>query len=305
VALPLAVVYRNLARLVGAGIPWPEALDTATGHDPRWVAARDATARGVGVGDALAPLVPPVDLAGLRAGEASGRMETILDALAARHEEEARRARERRTALTYPVFVAHLAAVLMAFPDLFQGNLLGAVLWAAAILLPVYAFFALLAASRRAAEQGPDAVPAPWTRLLRTTAAIEDADARALHALGWLHDAGVPPLTSVPLARRAGTGGRVADDLFRVEASVRAGRPMHEGWRDVPPVARARLTTGEETGTLSAACFHAARDFEEAASARRQRFAALLKPISIVVIGGIVGARVISFYAGYLRSLPM
>jgi general secretion pathway protein F len=304
VALPLAAVYRNLARLHGAGLGWPEAIDAATGGDGRWAAVRDATARGVGVGDAFAPVVPPLDLAGLRAGEASGRMEAILDALAARHEEDERRRRARWTALAYPVFVAHLAAVLMAFPDLFQGRLLAAVLWAAAVLLPVYGFFALATASRRAAERGPDDVPAAWTRLLRTTAAVEDADARALHALGWLHDAGVPPLSSVPLARRAGAGGRVAEDLSRVEAAVRAGRPMHEGWSATPTVARSRLTTGEETGTFSAACFHAARDFEEAAATRRERFAALLKPVSIVVIGGIVGARVIAFYAGYLSNLP-
>jgi type II secretory pathway component PulF len=303
--LPLAVVYRNLAALHAAGVAWPEAIESATGRgDARWAGVRDATARGVGVAEAFAPVVPPLDLAGLRAGEVSGRMEALLRALAERHEEQDRRDRARRGALAYPVFVAHVAAVLLAVPDLVAGNVPAAVGWAALALVPTWLVFGLARAARRAEERGPDAPPAAWARLLRTRAATEDADARALRALGWLHDAGVPPLSAVPLARRAGAGGRVADDLARVEASVRAGRPMHEGWRDVPPAARARLENGERAGAFSPACAEVARGFEEAAADRRARFAAALKPVAVLVVGAVVAARVISFYAGYFSALP-
>lgn len=304
--LPLSVVYRNLAHLHGAGVGWPEAIDAATGrHDPRWAAAREALARGAAVSDALAPLVPPVDLAGISAAEASGRMESILLSLAGRHEDLERVDRARRGDLAYPVFVAHLAALLMMVPDLFAGRVGAAMLWAAAVLVPVYAFFALSRAVRRAAERGDESAGRGLARLLRTRSGIEDADARALTALGWLSDAGVPPLSAVPLARRAGVGGRVSADLLSAETAVRAGHPISTAWRETPPAIASRLVNGEATGTLSKACFECARFLEESAATRRKVFSAALKPISILVIGAVVAARVISFWAGYYGRLGL
>jgi general secretion pathway protein F len=304
VSLPLAVVYRNLAELHAAGIAWPRAVEEATGSDPRWRSAGDAMSRGTSPSAALEPLVPAIDLAGIRAGETSGRMEAVLRSLSARHEEEARRGRERRTALAYPVAVAHVAAVLMAVPDLVSGSVLGAVLWALAVLAPVYLFLALSSAARRAAERG-DAGSAGWASSLRTRAAVEEADARALWALGWLHDAGVPPLEAIPLAARAGAGGRVAGDLGDAAVAVRAGSPIHTAWRRVPPTLCARLENGEVVGRLAPACFETATWLEESARHRRQRFLAVLQPAAIVVVGIVVAARVIAFWAAYYRALPL
>ncbi len=304
-ALPLAVVFKNLAHLNGAGIAWPEAIDTATGRDePRWLAARDAIARGTPVSEALAPLLPPVDVAGLRAGETSGRMETVLQALARRHEDEDRHRKERRADLAYPVMLAHVSALLMMVPDLVGGRVGSAVLWAVAVLAPVYAFFAISRAVRRAAERADGSKPPAFGGLFLTRAAVEDADARALYALGWLHDAGVAILESIPLARRAGAGGRVAEDLVSAEAGVREGRPLSGAWRKTPPAVASRLVNGEATGTLTAACLETARLMEEDAAARRKTHAAMLKPIAILVIGVVVGARLISFYSGLYSNLP-
>ena len=94
VAIPLAEVYRSLSILHGAGIGWPEAVDRATGRrDPRWRPALDALSLGAPLSEALAGVVPPIDLAGVRAGEISGRLEENLRALAKRHEDADRRDR--------------------------------------------------------------------------------------------------------------------------------------------------------------------------------------------------------------------
>ena len=114
-------------------------------------------------------------------------------ALSTRHVEADRRARETAAAAWYPMVVAHLGALLLPLPDLLAGRPGRALLWALAILGPVYLFRLGQHLARRAAERSPSQGRRNGVmRLFLTKAAIEEADARALTALGWLHDAGVP-----------------------------------------------------------------------------------------------------------------
>src|SRR5207245_2746664 len=163
----------------------------------------------------------------------------------------------------------HLAALLMPIPDLVTGNTAAALGWAALVLVPLYAWVVYRAAARRAIERDPSGRPPLWTRLLRTRASVEEADARALRALGWLHQAGVPPLEALPLAARAGAGGRAADDLVAAYAAVSAGRPVGDGWTSIPADVANALRTGEETGRLAEACTHEADVLDSVASLRR------------------------------------
>jgi type II secretory pathway component PulF len=300
-ALPLAVVYRALAQLHDAGVGWPEALDAATAGDAaRFAPARGALSRGVGFADALEPHLPPLDVAGLRAGEASGRLSEALKKLAERHEAERRRSLERRGSLAYPLLVAHVAALLLPIPDLVAGRIGAAIGWAALVLVPLHAVLWLSRASRRAAERDPagrGGILALW----RTPAAVEEADARALTALAWLFDAGVPLLGALPLAARAGAGGRVAADCVAAVGEVAAGRPIAPAFRRSPAEVSLPIATGEASGTLSDACRRAADSLAERAAYRRKRFAAMLPVAVTVVLGAVVGVRVLSFYAGVLR----
>lgn len=301
-ALPLAVVYRSLAQLHGVGIPWPQAVERATGgKEPRWQEAAYALGRGASAGDALAGLLPPIDLAALRAGEASGRLEEALHAMAARHEDQDRRARDRKAAIAYPIVIAHLGALLLPVPDLVAGNYGAALLWSAVILVPVYAFLFLQKAARKAEETGDGPSP-PWTKWFRTRAAVEEADARALWALGWLHDAGVAPLEALPLAASAGAGGRAAADFRAATLRVRAGGPITTSSSRLPPEYATSILNGEATGHLSQACLRAAASLESSAAYRREKTLALVKPLSIAIIGLVIGARVILFYVGMYRQ---
>jgi type II secretory pathway component PulF len=287
VSLPLAAVYRNLAACHRAGIAWPRSLEESAPGEAPWREAADALRRGEALSDALAGVVPALDAAGLRAAEASGRIEEALASLAAMHEEQDRRARARRTSLAYPVVVAHLGALLLPVPDLVAGRYGAAIGWALLVLVPVYGLVLLGALAGRRGV--------PLTR-----AAVEDADARALRALGWLHEAGVPFSVAIPRAARAGQGGRVSHDLERAGALVAQGRPIAGAWRETPGEVAAQLVTAETTGALSPALERVAADLEESAARRRQRFAALLPVVVVLGLGAVVAWRVISFYAGYL-----
>src|SRR5262245_23484431 len=300
----LAPVYRNLAHLHDAGVPWRDAFDAAAGPlAERFAPAREAIARGLPLHEALAPVVPPMDLAAIRAGEVSGRLGTALRALADRGDAETRRAREQRAALAYPLLVAHVAAFLFAVPDLLTRRYGHALLWAASILVPLHLTLWLARRARREAEESPSLSGEGWRAVFRTPAAVEEADARPLQALAWLHDAGVPPLEALPLAARAGGGGRVAADLVDAEASVRAGRPMAASLRRTPPEIATALAVGESAGAFSPALSRAATELEERATHRRKRFASMLPVFVTLAVGALVAWRVISYYSGLYRDL--
>lgn len=306
-ATKFAVLYRGLSQLHAAGVGWPEALATALGRrddaaDPGDPFGRAilAVRAGKPLSDALADSIPAVDRAGIRAAEMSGRMEEVLADLARRHEDLDRRGLAETRALAYPLFVAHVAAFISGVPDLVVGKPLAALGWALLILVPTHLYLAARRRLRRAdADGGP--VP-PLLEAFRSKSAVEDADAKAIAALGWLHEAGVPPLEAIPLAARAGAGGRAAADLADAAREVGAGRPIAGAWTRVPSDVRSALATGERTGTLGAACARAAASLDESATHRRTVAMERLKPITILVLGLFVGLRVVLFYADAYRS---
>jgi type II secretory pathway component PulF len=287
----LSAAYRNLAACHRAGVPWSEALEQAGRGEP-WRSAARAVRAGAPPAQALAGALPALDLAGLRAGEAAGRLEESLERLARLHEEEDRRTRARRSALAYPVLVSLLGALLLPIPDLVAGRSAAALGWFALGLLPV----AFVVATEVEGRRGRG--------ILAGRAAVEESDARALRALSWLHDAGLPLSEAVPLARLAGQGGRAARDLGRAEAEVARGAPMERAWTEVPAEVASVLSTAERTGTLAPALERAAEALDDSANARRKRLASLLPPLVLLGVGGIVAWRVIGFYAGYFSRLP-
>jgi type II secretory pathway component PulF len=293
----LASVYRGLAAFHRAGAGWAEALAALPETDPAWALARTAVQSGSSLADALAPHVPGLDVALLRAGETSGRLEQALEDLAERHTLAHRRRGQRRAALAYPFLLAHVAALLLPLPDLVGRQYAAALLWALVPLVPVYG---LLFLGRLAAGgTGPLPHRLPWTNT------VEEHDAQALDALGALYDAGVPLLEALPLAREAGPRGRAAADFLRGEARVQAGQDLAGAWQALPRETTAGLVIAERTGSLGGELAAAAQRLAFDVEMRRKRTAARLGPLLVLVLGGIVALRVFGFYASYFRMAGM
>lgn len=300
-----APVLRSLAAMHRAGIPWPRALESAAGGDLRFATAQQALERGEPLGQALATVVDPLDVALIEAGETDGSLELVLTQIAASHEEETNRLREEMTALAYPLLLAHLAALLMALPDLIQGNVGGALLWAFGVLIPTWGFlfWRRKQAERSRAAPGtgdpPEPPPAagPWRNR------VEVADARALDAMGRLYDAGVPVKESLDLAIAAGWGGRAAADLAEARRRVSRGQDLAGAWRHLPPDVATRLATAEEAGSLGEAFGRVAEQLRFDVRLRRKRMAALLPVIAMLAVGAFVAWRVFSFYGKLYSGL--
>jgi type II secretory pathway component PulF len=290
----LATFYRGLASLHRAGISWSEALKTTAEDDPALAPARAQVAAGKPLSEALGSLLPGLDVALIRAGETSGRLEQAFEALSQRHDDERRRRGQRRVALAYPLLLAHVGALLLPLPDLMRGRPGQAVLW---LLLPLLPIYALLLLSRwKPKGDGPLPHRFPWTNR------VEEEDARALDALGSLYDAGVPILEALPLARRAGPRGRAASDLARAEGRVKDGLDLAGAWHALPRTVTAGLATAEKAGSLGAECRAAAERLAFDVEIRRKKLTARLGPVLVLVLGGIIGARVLLFWASAYRA---
>ena len=303
---PDAALYRNLASLHRAGVPWPEAMASAAGRTSQGQAASQALAGGTNLAEALEPHVDPLDVALIRAGERSGSLESCLERLAMRYDEESRDTSARRTALTYPVILAHIAALLLPLPDFIQGHFVRGLLWSGMVLLPLYAILWLT----RRRRVGPDDTGHPGTTAPKANGlyrnAVEEADARALTALADGFDAGIPLNELLELSWKAGAGGRVAFDLYRGAPRVKSGDALGTIWQAVPGEIAQRMDVAEKTGELSDTCRHTASRLRFDVEQRRKRLAAVLPVVTMLVIGGIIGFRVISFYVNaYSQALSM
>lgn len=291
--MELAHLYRSLAALHRAGLPWPEALAAAA--PGRLGGAWARLEAGRPLAEALAEDVPALDAALLRAGEHSGTLEAVLERLAARHEEEARQRGARRAALAYPLVLVHVAALLLPLPDWIAGRLGAGLLWSAGILLPTHALLWLARARRVAPGRAAPPAIGPWR------SAVEEADARALSVLADVLDAGMALGEGLGLAAAAGAGGRAGADLERARAALDAGRPLAASWRALPGDLAGRLAAAEQAGELAAAARREAGRLLFEVGLRRQRTAAILPVVVLLVAGVLIAWRVISFYATYLQ----
>jgi general secretion pathway protein F len=326
VRLPVALVAlstRQLATLVGSGMPLDQALDAVADQadDARakklFAAVRTEVVAGEPLAGALARW--PRTFSDLyrslvAAGAETGRLNDVLVRLA--DYLEARLAlRQRFTlALIYPALVTVIAvaviAVLLVFVvpqvvSVYQQSR-QALPWLTRALIAVSAFFrgtgvywlagaAILAgafafANRRAAFR-----EAWHARLLRLPVAgrlVTAIDtARFASTLAILVGSGTPLLRSLDAARDVVWAlplSRAADAAAAlVREGVSVARALKEQ-RVFPPVLVHLVANGEASGQLAPMLERAAAELEREAERRLTWFAALLQPALIVAMGAIV-----------------
>jgi len=324
--LPVALVAlstRQLATLVGSGMPLDQALDAVADQadDARAKKLVAAVRSEVVAGEPLAGALArwPRTFSDLyrslvAAGAETGRLNDVLVRLA--DYLEARLAlRQRFTlALIYPALVTVIAiaviAVLLVFVvpqvvSVYQQSR-QALPWLTRALIAVSAFFrgtgaywlagaAILAvafafANRRAAFR-----EAWHARLLRLPVAgrlVTAIDtARFASTLAILVGSGTPLLRSLDAARDVVWAlplRRAADDAAAlVREGVSVARALKEQ-RVFPPVLVHLVANGEASGQLAPMLERAAAELEREAERRLTWFAALLQPALIVAMGAIV-----------------
>jgi len=320
----LAYTVMQLAALLRCGIPVDEALESLaeTDENPRLRTVLARVRVRLREGDSLTgamaqeEIFPPMLIRMVEAGEETGKPAEILG----RYAEYLKRDLEHRQALlgaiSYPVVLIVLSVTLLTGLIYFltpvldeMYNSLGltkpfitsAVVWigrslsgwgllviAAAVFLTVMMFRLL---PRALVDRWKLDVPILGP-LLRC--GLMERWARTL---GMLHQAGVPLVRSLQLARESLDNAALGHMLAGAEKAVERGEGLAAALSRVyliPPLLHQFLKTGERTGELETMLLSASSFYERELDRRRHIMVRFLEPVLIIFMGIMVGVLVLS-----------
>lgn len=325
----------DLALLLRAGARLDEALEllAADGDNTRLQPTISALRSSVLAGETFADAIaahprefPPVYVALIRVGEASGSLENILQVLARERARAEALRRKLADALRYPAFVTFSAFGVLVFFLMFVLPQFSAVLrdFNADVDTMAGFFFRLsdvmtahkdmfgalavtLLASAMLVAQRPKWRAAAMSRISRwplvRTICTFHRTALFCRNLDVLLAAAVPLTTTLRiLADMMGTVGDAAA-WHGVGERVRHGGKLSEALANaaiLPPLAVRMLRLGEETGQLPALAQRVADYYETKLQRSLDRFVGLIGPLSIVTISIIVGGLIISVMTSLL-----
>jgi type IV pilus assembly protein PilC len=266
----------------------------------------------------------------VRAGEESGRLEEALDRVAYQVEKTDALRRQVKSAMMYPALVFGFALVVLivivmfvipVFANIFKelaeehpeeasglpaptalcvglSNLLTGYWF---VLIPGLAISFFLFFRWKKTEKGKEM----WDRFtLRLPFKIGDVIqkvslARWSRTFSGSVSSGVPMLQSIKLTGETAGNVVVEKAMDDVYASVKRGGSLAgpiEGNPIFPPMVGHMVAVGEETGQLENMLSKIADFYEAEVDAKVKALTALIEPIMIVFVGGMVGFIVVSMY---------
>ena len=319
----LAVWTRQLAGLVGAGLPLERALSTLAqeAETPRQrdlvTALREEVNAGAPFAKALAQHpreFSAIYLAVIAAGEQSGHLDQVLENLAEDLQAQQTLRNKLLAATLYPAIVSMVALLIVFFlltyvvpqvAQVFNSNqqalpwlttfMLGLsalvqALWLwVLLLLLVGAWVFRLALSQRALQQRFDAAWLQLPLIGRLSRGYNAA--RFASTLAMLAAAGVPILKALQAASETLSNAAMRHDAQDVLVMVREGAPLASALAQHGRFPRllvmfARL--GEQTGTLPTMLQRTAQQLSADVERRALQLATILEPLLIVVMGVVV-----------------
>ncbi|MDD5233134.1 MAG: type II secretion system inner membrane protein GspF [Syntrophales bacterium] len=325
----ISAMTRQLATLLGAGLPLVPSLNilvAQTSHSQlKKILAQ--IKEEVNEGNSLSGILssfprtfPPFYVNMVRAGEASGMMELVLERLADFFERQQELRRKIKTALAYPMFMFAVGCLIMFFLVTFVVPNITQVFEEMNQTLPLITI-ALIAASRffqsfwwillavtvSAAVLLNYAAGTPrgkqrWDRFklgLPLIGALtrKMAVARFSRTLATLLESGVPLLNSLDIVKNI-----VGNSLIR-DAVENAGKEIEEGQSLssplarsglFPPIATEMIAVGEQSGNLENMLYRIADAHEKEVEASVSVVTSIMEPAMILIMGLVVGFIVVS-----------
>jgi type IV pilus assembly protein PilC len=329
----LVIFSRQFSTLINAGMPIVRALHTLSEQTENKKlkdvidAVRGDVEAGLSLSEALEKhpkVFNRLYVEMVRAGEIGGMLDGVMLRIADQLEKEADLRRKVKSAMVYPLFVMGFAFLTLTFllifiVPIFAGLYedLGGTLplltlivmgvsniltsfWG--ILVYVALGVALFLFLRwKKTERGRKV----WGRVsLKIPVKIGEvvqkvALARFARTLGTLSAAGVPILQALEITATSSGNWVVENALLKSRDSVREGLPIYKPLEEeavFPPMVTRMIAVGEETGDIDGMLQKIAEFYESEVDATVKALTAIMEPLMIVVVGGIVGVIVISMY---------
>ncbi|MBV8782111.1 MAG: type II secretion system F family protein [Phycisphaerae bacterium] len=321
---------RELANLLAGGVSLARSLSLLRreASNPAakqlWSAIHDDVVGGTSLGDAMAKwprTFSTVYIAMVRAGEAGGFLDVVLNQIAEFRTREQDLRGKVKAAMVYPIILALLAVAVLIFLltffiprfqtifSQFGGNLpvLTKVIvaasnvvgsrWGIAVAVVVaVAVYAFRRASQTAAGRRRIEVAMLSTPLLGTVIA-HFALVRFARMLGTLVGAGVPLINSLRVAREAIGNQTLADTVSKAIDEVQRGASLSQSLtgspRLFPPSVVEMVSVAEETGRLDKELLRMAVTYEADLDRQLRLLVSTAEPAMLFLMAGLIGTVVI------------
>ncbi len=319
----LTITTRQLATLVGSGFPLASAIYSLipqTGSPAlKKILSRvkDAIEEGNSFAEALAnfpDVFSPIYINMVRAGEASGTLEVVLERLAEINENRQVQKNRIISILAYPAVMMVLGCGILAFlligivprfvsifEDMNQvlplptriiigfSDLLAGYWWLlAGLLIGLYLVLQAVIKTEKGRYQTDKLI------LLSpgiSTLAIEVARARFARILGSLLENGLPLLTALHLVKNIVGNKLIAEAIADTAGKVEKGMGLGAGLEEAgifPMLPVQMIKVGEQSGDLEKMLLKTAEVFENEVETTLVSLTSLLQPLLVVFMGLII-----------------
>jgi len=327
----LAVFARQFATMINAGLTMLRALSILAEQTDNPVLAKavDTIRSDVETGTSLSAALarhPRVFsrlfVSMVRAGEAGGVLDSVLQQLATTLEKQAALRSKIRSAMAYPVAVMGLVSMIVVAMLIFVVPMFKSMYKQVGGTLPTPTLI-LLGVSNVFSTYFPIIVPLGiggvigLKRALRTTGGRAKWDRIKLHlpifgrlthktaiarfarTLAVLLKSGVPILESLEITSDTVGNAVVASAVKDVQTAVKGGesvaRPLATH-KVFPAMVTQMMSVGEETGALDGMLDKIADFYDQEVESLVDALTSLIEPILIVVMGSVVGGMVVCLY---------
>jgi general secretion pathway protein F len=326
----LSSMTRQLATLLGAGLPLVQSINVMVTQTSNPILKKmlaqikDEVNEGSSLTQSMSrypKIFSPFFINMVRAGEASGTLNIVLERLADFNESQQALRGKIRAALAYPVFMFLIGSAVLFFLIAFVVPNITRIFEEMHQTLPAITVF-LIVVSRflesfwwgivialvvtvvvlqyliRNTEQGHRF----WDRLKLSTPVIgtinrKMAVARFGRTLGTLLESGVPLLTALEISKNVVGNSHIADAVQKASDEVREGQslslPLARSGL-FPPIATEMIGVGEQSGNLEQMLYKIADAYEKEVESNVTTMTSMLEPVMILVMGLVVGFIVVS-----------
>ncbi len=343
----ITLFTRQLATLLDAGLPLVRSIKILQQQQPEGtelnVVLREVASSvesGKTFSDSLSKFPKVFDVLFVnmvRAGEAGGVLETVLNRLADFSEKAERLKKKVKSAMTYPIVVLSIALIVVTFlltvvvpkfQTMFEERgeklpfITEILINTAKFLTGIFKFERPLVSI--AAVGVVIGIIVLWKAIIKTPAGRYSLDAFKIRAiifgtlvrkviiarftrtLGTLISSGVPILEALDIVKDAVGNAVVAKAIGKVHESIKEGESVVQPLREsgiFDPMVIGMIDVGEETGTLAEMMIKVANTYDDDVDTAVDGLTALLEPLLIVFLAVIVGFIVIAMFLPMLSLL--
>ncbi|MFP4352150.1 MAG: type II secretion system F family protein [Puniceicoccaceae bacterium] len=331
---------RQLATLLRSGVPLLRALDVMERQEKNAKLASiiEGLAENVRAGNSFSDgltqyprIFDKLYVNMVRAGEAGGILETVLDRLAGFMEKSLRLRKRVKSAMIYPsvvIFVAVVIVVLLMvvvvpkFEEIFANMLKGAALPPITqvvvgssrfvqenifVVLGVLVGAIVLLRLFVKTKVGARAKDLVVFKLPKIGDLLGKANiARFTRTFGTLLSSGVPILDSLVITREVVSNRYFADAIGRIHDQVRDGESVAAPMSNeklFPSMVTSMVEVGEETGELDQMLTRVADNYDEDVDNAVNGITSIIEPVMIVFLAVVVGFIVIALFMPIIRII--